>query len=104
MAAFTLYAVKGDSAPTQTLLLKSDGAALDLSDASEVHFLVPSWSIDITCTITDAANGEVTFDWGTNLASASGAAKCQVKIVWNDGTVQYVPNDDWGNLIVRPNE
>jgi hypothetical protein len=49
-----------------------------------------------TCSITDAANGEVTYSWGTADTNTVGTYQAEVEVLWNDGKPETFPGGTSG--------
>jgi hypothetical protein len=49
-----------------------------------------------TCSITDAANGEVTYAWGTADTNTAGAYEAEVEVLWNDAKPETFPGGPSG--------
>lgn len=51
--------------------------------------------------ITNAAGGEVTYNWGTADTNTVGAYESEVEITWNDGKVETFPNQGYWDVDVN---
>jgi hypothetical protein len=49
-----------------------------------------------SATISNAAGGEVTYNWGTADTDTVGAYEAEVEIVWNDGKAETFPGGPAG--------
>lgn len=102
-----------DTAPPYVAALRNDfgetsESALDLTDATSVYFLMrPSGVGDVTptiralCTIDDAVNGLVTYQWVTGDTDITDTYDVEFEIDWSDGTIQTVPNDGYMTVVVE---
>lgn len=50
--------------------------------------------------ITNAAGGEVTYNWGTADTATVGSYEAEVEVMWNDGKPETFPNDSYWEVIV----
>lgn len=84
---------------------ENDEAPIDLTDATEVNFLMRLHgstdppAIRSPMTITDAVNGTVQYAWQAGDTDTAGDYDVEFEITWNDGGVETVPNDSY--LTVR---
>lgn len=53
-----------------------------------------------TCSVTDAAGGEVTYSWGTADTTTAGTFSAEVEVLWNDGKPETFPNDSYWEIII----
>lgn len=96
---------KDDTRPKLIRRLKQtvDGvqANLALTNASAVKFIM-KYQNDITVTgaasISDAANGEVTYVWATGDTATVAQYNAEYEIKWNDGGYETVPNDGYFSI------
>jgi hypothetical protein len=87
--------VQGDTAPPVVAqILKNDGTACDLSDVTEVRFQMrrsagARYTVDAVATVTDAANGWVSYDWADDdLSAPAGDYVAQWQLTYSTGKVQ----------------
>ncbi len=114
----TAYYSEGDTAPALARqLLDGNGDAIDLTNASKVEIRVahaqeshyyspyePIVDFDAAsnpCTITDAANGQVSWTPGADDLTPPGAYHYVFKITYNDGSVETVPNNSYETMVIR---
>lgn len=99
---------ESDSAPAYVAVLKSSyglpgEAPINLSAATSVKFLMRSVNLSdddppkvtANCTITDAVNGIVTYQWTGSDTDTSGTYNVEFQITWGDGRIQTIPNADY---------
>ena len=51
-------------------------------------------------TITDAATGVVTYNWGTADTNTAGDYEAEVEVMWNDGKPETFPNDSYWEVTI----
>ena len=79
---------------------------VDLSTATSAVFNMrakPSGAIKISrgsAGITNAAAGEVTYNWGTADTNTVGNYEAEVEITWNDGKPETFPNDSYWDVVI----
>lgn len=105
--AFTIK--QNDTAPAFVVALKDDfgeltEASVDLTTASAALFSMRSGTTvkinKAAGTITDAANGEVTYNWGTADTDTAGSYEAELEVTWSDSTVETFPNDSYWDVEV----
>lgn len=106
MTSTTFYITEGDTARSlRRQLVESDGTAIDLTNASAVQFRMATTHydtlVDAACTITDAANGWVQYDWQAGDTDQQGTHKAEFTITYNDGTIETVPNDGFMEVVIN---
>ena len=57
-------------------------------------------AVDHAMTITDAANGRVTYAWQAGDTDTPGAYDVEFEILWSDSTIETVPNNGYESVIV----
>lgn len=89
-----------DTFPPVVANLRDAEGAVDLSSATQVRFLASNGTFTIvgTCTVTDAANGEVTYTWAVGDTANIGTYKVEFEVTWTGGGVQTFPNGDYKEL------
>lgn len=92
------YVIKqGDTYPPVTAqMVDANGLAVDLSGATvQIHIkLRGALLFNRNCTITDAANGWVTYAWqvgDTDIASTS--ATMEFRVIFSNGRIASFPDD-----------
>jgi hypothetical protein len=86
--------VQGDTAPPITgQILKKDGTARTLADATSVRFQMRKeddqlYTVDAAAQITDAPDGRVSYSWAANDLSVPGEYLAQWEVHYSDGKVQ----------------
>ena len=98
-----------DSAPNLFATLKNaDLTPIDLTTAVGVDLVVKKKGLPDTdppqfknaCTITDAAGGEVEYDWTSADTATIGEYNGEFEIDWGGGDLQTVPNDNYFDIII----
>jgi len=90
---------KGDTYPYETQLLWADGSVIDLSTATKVEIILTPYgsttpSLIGVCSIIDAQNGVVRYEWGVGETDVVGIYSLEFRITFNNGDVLTVPTDD----------
>jgi hypothetical protein len=95
----------GDTAPAYVVDLQDDvdttPAAINLTSATSVtlkmreHGTTGAPVLDEPMTITTAASGRCTYEWQTGDTDNTGTYDVEFEILWNDGTIETVPNDGY---------
>ena len=98
---------QGDRRPVFVVVLKDDfgeptEAVVDLTNAGHVSGtaffnmrVAGGGAVKInrgTASITNAAGGEVTYNWGAADTDTAGSYEAEVEIIWNDGKPETFPN------------
>ncbi len=99
-----------DTAPAFVVALKdnfgeSTEAAVNLTTAGSAFFNMRSSGGSVyisrgSVTITTAATGIVTYNWGTADTRTAGDYSAEIEIVWANGTVETFPNDSYWDVVV----
>ncbi len=100
-----------DRRPLFVVALKDDfgeatEAAVNLTTAGSVVFNMRSHggtAVRVnrgSATITSAAQGEVTYAWGTADTATAGTYDAEVEVIWGDGKSQTYPSDSYFSVIV----
>ena len=90
MSTFTA----GDTAPTFTATLTTDGAAANLTGATVVlHFATPAGAFTVTATVVSPTAGTISYAWsGTDLTDARvGVWQWEAQVTFSNGKVQTFP-------------
>lgn len=93
---------QGDRRPVFVVVLKDDfGEAtesiVNLTTATSAFFNMRATNAGAvkvnrgSATISNAAGGEVTYNWGTADTNTAGDFEAEVEIVWNDGKPETFP-------------
>jgi len=105
MATFNFK--QGDSAPPlQDTLTDENNDPIDLSNADNVKLFVddggdsPTLIVNDTVTITDATNGEIEYQWGSQLGAEPGSYRLEYLISFNDGDTRTVPDRGFETLVI----
>ena len=97
----TIYDLKqGDTKPSLSAQLLSNGSAVDLTGAT-VKFHMGT-TVDVSAVIVDAATGNVRYDPATAHTVTAGIFKAEFEVTFSDGTIETFPND--GFIYVRITE
>ena len=91
--ATTFYIKQNDTKPSLFAQLLSEGSAIDLTGAT-VRFHMES-GVDSPAVITDAATGNVRYDWSTGDTATPGIFHAEFEVTFSDGTVETFPNDGY---------
>lgn len=102
---------QNDTRPKYVVALKDDfgqpgEAPINLTTATSVklklreHDTVGAPKINRTCSITDAANGVVTFTWIAGDLDTVGTYDSEFEITWSDGGIETVPNGSGDDYLV----
>lgn len=99
---------QNDTTPPYVAVLKTttDGVdtAVDLTLASSAKFLMRvaggAVKVNATATISDAANGEVTYTWGATDLNTAGVYDAEIQVTWADSTVETFPNGGYNRIRV----
>jgi len=103
-----IYITEDDSTPevTATFTDENDNP-VDLSGASVNFRMVEPRGggnvLDKACTITDAANGKVKYDWDAEDTSEYGRYRAEFVVNYNDGEVETFPNSSYHTVIIKRN-
>lgn len=103
MADLTLKS--GDRWPPLVTTLEDGGGPLNLTTAVGVTMRMASPTVSKTglvCTITDAANGVVSYAWAAGDTSAPGTYKAEFVVDFGSGKIQTAPNDGWKEIVILP--
>lgn len=88
---------QGSNKPYLRITLTQDAIALDLSDATSVVFSMTSFPGNVPkifeedCTIIDAAEGIIEYQWTTYDTETVGQYQGEFKIIFLDGSILIVP-------------
>jgi hypothetical protein len=88
--------------PVQATLTDSNGP-INLASATTVKFIMKGTSVLVTgsCTIVNAATGQVQYAWGVSDTSVADIYQVEFEIHWNNGGIQTVPNTTAGNPTIQ---
>lgn len=98
MAAFELK--RHDQRPYFVVALTDESGIVNLTTAGTAYFNMGTSNNGVlgaakvtrgSATITDAANGVVSYPWGTADTNSSGAYLAEVVVIWNDGKQETFP-------------
>lgn len=99
---------QNDTTPPYIVALKSVTddveATVDLTLATSAKFLMReaggAVKVNGTATISDAANGEVTYTWGTADLDTAGVYDAEVQVTWTGGAIETFPNGGYNRIRV----
>lgn len=95
MADFSLKA--NDRLPSIRAVLITDGAPVDLTDATSVNFIMrpakgAGTTLDAPAVIVDPPTaGGVRYDWAVGDTTTPGSYQAEWEVVWGDGRPQTFP-------------
>lgn len=93
-----------DTTPPVQATLSDTNGPINLTTASSVKIVmkgqVSATVINQSCTITDAANGDVEYVWQTGDTDIADTYVGEFAIHWSDSTVQKVPNTQAANFTI----
>jgi len=94
-----------DTAPIfEATLYEKDDTAINLTGANKVELIAiesdDTIKINTEVTIYNASSGVVKYQWLADNVDTAGTLKAILKITWNDGTVETVPNDGYFEIVV----
>lgn len=104
-----MYQIKrNDTHPSITATLTDEQGAIPLAGTT-VRFKMaaaPDSGISFTpinrvCTITNAATGQVQFDWQTGDTAAAGVYRAEFEVTFANGAVETFPSDGYIDIIIR---
>lgn len=101
MADLTMKA--GDTWPALVTTLEDSAGPLDLTTATGVTMRMASPTVSMTnlsCTITDAANGVVSYQWQAGDTDTPGTYKAEFAVSFGGGTIQTAPNDAYKEIVI----
>jgi hypothetical protein len=96
----TFFIKKDTTVPSIAATLEdSKGDAIDLSQTSEVKFIMAPLSggqpkVDASANVTDASNGVVQYDWQSSDTDTAGFYLCEWEITYSVGGTEKVPSTD----------
>ena len=107
--AFTIK--QNDRRPHFVVLLRDnigedDEAAVNLTTATSAVFNMRTQagtSLKInrgSATISSAASGEVTYQWGTIDTNTVGDYDAEIEVTWSDGKAETFPNDSYWTVSI----
>jgi hypothetical protein len=94
-----------DTFPPLVTNLEENGGPIDLTGASSVTMRMASATVsmtDLVCSVSDAASGEVTYEWDALDTVTPGTYRVDFLIDWGSGDLQSAPNDSEKEIIIRP--
>lgn len=105
----SFYIKQNDRRPLFVVALKDnygedDEAAVNLTTAGTAYFNMrnaQNGTVKVsrgTASISDAAAGEVTYNWGTADTNTVGTYEAEVEIVWGDGKPETFPNNGYWEI------
>jgi hypothetical protein len=92
--------IKGDTTPFEDQLKWDDGTVIDLTLATSVKFTMRAYQATtdkvagVACSITDASNGKVKYNWIAGNVDTAGMYKYKYVITFTDTTILTVPSGD----------
>ncbi len=99
---------QNDTAPAFVVALKDDfgettEAAVNLTTASSAVFNMRTTGGSVvisrgSATITSAATGVVTYNWGTANTATVGGYEAEIEVIWANGTKESFPNDSYWDV------
>jgi hypothetical protein len=105
--ALTTFTIKqNDRLPNLRATLNNATGVLDLSTASSVKLLMrgplPAQTVKVNaaCTVTDAVNGVVTYEWAAADTDTSGLYQAEFQVTWPGTKYQTIPNSNYFDVLV----
>lgn len=96
---------RGDTSPAIAYrLIGADGLAKDISGYNDVEFymretedlnVVVQGNVAGNVEVTDAANGEVKYDWQAGDTDLAGSYQAEWQVTYGDGSVETFPNNSY---------
>lgn len=94
MPAYTLK--RNDTYPPLVATLIDANGVINLTSAASVKFIMKGIAtntlVQNPCTIIDAVNGKVQYNWGASDAAVPDTYNMEFQITWGGGGKQTVPN------------
>jgi hypothetical protein len=91
--------IQGDTVPLTVTL------PVDLTDVSNVELVFMNQDHEElfrdSATITDAAGGNVAFDWNSEQVDRHGVYKLEWKLTWTDGAIETFPKEGPTQMHIR---
>jgi len=94
----TFYIKQNDTRPSLYAQLLQDGSPVDLTDAT-VKFHMGD-VVNAPAVITDAASGNVRYDWQVGDTANSGTFYAEFEVAFPDDKVETFPNDGYLRIII----
>ena len=102
---------QNDTAPAYVYDMQDDvdtesPTAINLTSATSVTFKMRlegttgAPKVDAAMEITTPASGRVTYEWAAGDTDTPGTYEVEYEILWNDGTIETVPNNGYDSVIV----
>lgn len=100
MADFTIK--QNDTWPPLVAILSNQDGPIDLTTAAQVKMYLRGTTVTIngTCSITNAAAGEVTYTWAVGDLAVNGNYDGEFEITWASGKKETVPNDGYFSFTI----
>lgn len=92
-----------DLFPPLEATLSDENGPIDLSTATSVKLLMKSGSTNVTgrCTVVDAANGRVRYDWIRGDTDTIGTYQVEFEITWPTALPETVPNTGYNEIVIE---
>lgn len=92
-----------DLFPSLQATLSDDNGPIDLSTATGVKLLMRTGGTLVSgaCTIVDARNGIVRYDWARGDTDTVGEYNVEFEITWPTALPETVPNDGYNSIEIQ---
>lgn len=103
----TFQIKQGTTRPAYQRTLRIDGAAVDLTDATAVHFSMASPDGTLVIdrqpgTFDDRAGGVVAYEWQDGDTNDAGKFNTEWIVTWDDGTTDGWPSKGFVQIEITP--
>lgn len=100
------YIKTGDRLPVISATLKSNGTAVDLTNATSVNFAYrlagATTTTTVAATIVSATAGTVKYAWGVGTTLVPGEYEAEWVVTWSGGEEQTFPSRGYMTFYIDP--
>lgn len=93
---------QGDTEPPLVIVVTDDGAAVDLTTATEIRLRTYGSVALETTTVTGDADGNVTYEWQPGDTDTAGKFQAEVRVTTASGGKQTFPNEGYLIGVIEP--